>query len=259
LQAHVGERVLAVANVDPWIRSKMIEDGCRIMPHHFMRLLPVDVAAQVFEQAFEGRGRFPMLTFAKGFRNILAEDDRRRFKLTQRYVIPAPEADDIRNAALKAVQGMHDRHRKRAFNLTGPYLQDQFDCRFFQGRRFDAKDKRQEIDLDLPPIDHSLDNRGLRRRVVWLGNAQTSADRGCELFRSCTKAEIVDVLGGIGAILAQLGDTAVPFGPDVERLPSDDESIILKLEDGGQIIDNPVLKAFLDFAAARFSLPPLRG
>lgn len=121
LHAHVGKRVLTVANIDPWIRSKMIEDGRRITLHNFMCALPVDVAAQVFEQAFEGRGRFPMLAFAKGFGNILAQDDWRRFKLTQRHLMPAPEADDIRNAAQKAVQGMDDRYHENAFSSTADF------------------------------------------------------------------------------------------------------------------------------------------
>ena len=85
------------------------------------------IIERILEQPLQRGGRFPMLPLIEGFGDILAQDDRRRFELTQCHIISPTEADDIRDAALETVQRVHDRHRQCAHTLIGSHLQDQFD------------------------------------------------------------------------------------------------------------------------------------
>ena len=51
-------------------------------------------------------------------------------------------------------------------------------------------------------------------------------------------AEIVDVLRGVGAAGGQFRNFSVALGPEVERLTSDEESLVAQLQDSREIIDD---------------------
>lgn len=89
----------------------------------------------------------------------------------------------------------------------------------------------------MPTFDLSYDDRRLRRCIVKVRDAQRAADRGCQLFGRLPIPEIVDVLRGIRAVIAQFGRIAIAFGPYVERLSTDDERAIIKCQDFGEVIN----------------------
>jgi hypothetical protein len=59
-----------------------------------------------------------------------------------------------------------------------------------------------------------------------------------ELFSGLPMPKIVDVLGGIGTILAKLGRSVIALSPYIEGLPTNDERVVLQLKEGNDFLND---------------------
>ncbi|KRC81297.1 hypothetical protein ASE13_02535 [Sphingomonas sp. Root241] len=98
---------------------------------------------------------------------------------------------------------------------------------------------RQEIDLDLVSVDHRVDFCAFRSVIVRSGNQDFAAYQTSQLLRGCYLPEIVEVLGGIWAIIGQLGRVrVVALSPDIKCLPTDYKGAIRQRQSGRNPMDD---------------------
>jgi hypothetical protein len=109
----------------------------------------------------------------------------------------------------------------------------------------------EKVNLDLLLAYHRFNYGGLRRVVVALRNQKRAIQCFCQLLGRLTLTGIIEILGCIRSIIGQLDYSAIPLGPKIERLPSNDEGFVAELENACQIKDD--LRRQNRFAQAKAS------
>lgn len=122
---------------------------------------------------------------------------------------------------------MHERHADGpCLALRKPYVELQLNGSPFQLVVFDAFYVPEEIDLDFTSAYVGLDNRRFGREVIHFGYAESAVQSGRQLPGGLDMAEVVEVLGRVGAVVGKLRVVAVPFGPEVKCLTAYDEGLV---------------------------------
>jgi hypothetical protein len=136
------------------------------------------------------------------------------------------------------MERVHNGNAHFASPDTGPNGHADLHSLFLETSRIDALNMPKEVNFDLLLAYYRFDYGGLRRVVVALRNQQRAIQGFRQLLGRLTLTEIIEILGCIRPIIGQLGYSAIPLSPKIERLPSNDEGLVAELENACQIKDD---------------------
>jgi hypothetical protein len=186
---------------------------------------------QPFEQAGKGIDRRALVAFRQRFRDELSQDNRCGFCLPVSGIVRPTQSDEIGDATLEAVEGMHQPDADRTLLSVAHAGNRDIDDAILESTP-DAKNMAEEVDLDIDAANRAPHDSSLEGRVVRIGKENFTAYVHCQAFSSCAVSKIVDILGRERSIGIQLfGRAGIIFRPDVQCLPTDDKSVLVFAED----------------------------
>lgn len=110
---HACQAFCTPSLIKPLIGQKVTEyDVYGFVSQNLMSFAAGKVRAQVSEQRFQNINCLSLLSIRESVGDVLPHDDGCRRKLTPRGVVCATEIQNVGNAALKAMQGMHQPDRE---------------------------------------------------------------------------------------------------------------------------------------------------
>ena len=225
--------------LDTRVVGEHVQNVGWIVFHDRMGFAACDVGAEILEQGLKRPSRVARAAGIEHLADVLSEDDRSRFELSLCRIVATSEIDHIGDSASQTVKRVHDRHLKLGEFVSFFDLKDKVCGRPLQPIVRNALHVRQEVDFDLVSIDHCVDFCTFGGVIVRSRDQDFAAYQAGQLLRGGCLSEIVKILGGVGAVVRQLGRVrVVALSPDIECLSADYKGAIRQCQSGRNPMDD---------------------